>query len=73
MTAVLTTGVAAGRKAASRVWWYVRELTGETAYERYVEHLRKHDPAAEVPSRREFERQRTDAREADPREGNCCC
>ncbi|MBA0051507.1 YbdD/YjiX family protein [Streptomyces sp. AJS327] len=53
--------------------WYLRELTGETAYERHVAHLRAHDAAAEVPTRREFERRRTDAQERDPREGFRCC
>ncbi|WP_149829374.1 YbdD/YjiX family protein [Streptomyces tailanensis] len=26
------------------VRWYVRELTDESAYDRYMEHLRTHDP-----------------------------
>ncbi|MGI5470797.1 YbdD/YjiX family protein [Streptomyces sp. CA-132043] len=55
------------------VRWYVRELTGESAYERYVGHLRRHDPDAPVPTRREFERRRTDAQEGDPRSGFRCC
>ncbi|MFI8994483.1 YbdD/YjiX family protein [Streptomyces sp. NPDC053542] len=58
---------------ARGVRWYVRELTGESAYDRYVEHLRGHDPDAPVPTRAEFERRRTDAREADPRSGFRCC
>ncbi|MEE1757314.1 YbdD/YjiX family protein [Streptomyces sp. SP18CS02] len=53
--------------------WYVREFSGETAYERYVAHARTCDPAAEVMTRRAFERSRTDAREADPRKGFRCC
>ncbi|MGY1437881.1 YbdD/YjiX family protein [Streptomyces reniochalinae] len=61
-------------RAASWVRWYVRELTDESAYERYVAHVRDHQgPQASVPSRREFERWRTDAREGDPREGFRCC
>ncbi|PGH52331.1 YbdD/YjiX family protein [Streptomyces sp. Ru87] len=60
-----------GSVARFRRFW--RELSGEAVYDRYVEHARKHDPCAEVLSRREFERQRTDAREADPREGFRCC
>lgn len=60
-------------RGARWVRWYVRELTDESAYDRYVEHLRKHDPDARVPSRREFERQRTDARDNDPRGGFRCC
>ncbi len=52
-----------------RYWW--RELSGESVYDRYVAHARTH---GEVPkSRREFYRDRTDAREADPREGFRCC
>jgi uncharacterized short protein YbdD (DUF466 family) len=60
-------------RGARWVRWYVRELTDESAYDRYVEHVRQHDPAAPVLSRREFERERTDAREADPRGGFRCC
>jgi uncharacterized short protein YbdD (DUF466 family) len=61
------------RKAASRIRWFWREASGEAAYDRYVAHARAHDPQAEVVSRRDFERQRIDAREADPREGFRCC
>ncbi|MDF3141283.1 MULTISPECIES: YbdD/YjiX family protein [unclassified Streptomyces] len=53
--------------------WYVRELTDESAYDRYVAHLRHDHPDAKVPSRRDFERMRTDRREADPRQGFRCC
>jgi uncharacterized short protein YbdD (DUF466 family) len=60
-------------RGARWVRWYFRELTDESAYDRYVAHLRRHDPAAEVPTRREFERARTDAREDDPRGGFRCC
>ncbi|GGZ89696.1 hypothetical protein GCM10010344_66620 [Streptomyces bluensis] len=52
--------------------WYVRELTGESAYDRYVAHLRAGHPDAPVPSRREFERMRTDRQESDPRQGFRC-
>jgi uncharacterized short protein YbdD (DUF466 family) len=55
------------------VRWYVRELTDESAYDRYVAYLRKTRPGARVPSRREFERMRTDRQEADPRKGFRCC
>ncbi|MFD7749079.1 YbdD/YjiX family protein [Streptomyces sp. NPDC059698] len=61
------------RRVAGRIRWYVRELTGESVYDRYVAHARAHDPDAPVLSRRAFERARTDAREADPREGFRCC
>jgi uncharacterized short protein YbdD (DUF466 family) len=57
----------------ARARYFVREFSGETAYERYVAHARSHDPEAAVLTRRAFERARTDAREADPREGFGCC
>lgn len=64
-------------RAASRlvggVRWYVRELTDESAYDRYVAHVRRDHPDAGVPNRRDFERMRTDRQEADPRQGFRCC
>ncbi|MGW7518316.1 CstA-like transporter-associated (seleno)protein [Streptomyces sp. NPDC054796] len=53
--------------------WYVRELNGEHAYERYAARARAEDPHARVLTRGEFERRRTDRRDADPREGGHCC
>ncbi|MCX5375956.1 YbdD/YjiX family protein [Streptomyces sp. NBC_00091] len=61
------------RGALAKARFYVREFSGEAAYDRYVAHTRSHDPDAEVMTRRAFERARTDAREADPREGFRCC
>ncbi|MFE6833320.1 CstA-like transporter-associated (seleno)protein [Streptomyces sp. NPDC057705] len=61
------------RSALARARFYVREFSGEAAYDRYVAHARSHDPDAEVLTRRAFERARTDAREADPRDGFRCC
>ncbi|MFE3767160.1 YbdD/YjiX family protein [Streptomyces sp. NPDC059104] len=61
------------RSALAKARFYVREFSGEGAYDRYVAHARSHDPDAEVMTRRTFERARTDAREADPREGFRCC
>jgi uncharacterized short protein YbdD (DUF466 family) len=58
-------------KPLRAVLWYLRELTDESAYERYVEHMRTHHPGLPVPSRREFERQRLDAEDAKP--GVRCC
>ncbi len=60
-------------RVARQVRWYVRELTDESAYERYVAHARAEHPGASVPSLREFERMRTDRQEADPRQGFRCC
>jgi uncharacterized short protein YbdD (DUF466 family) len=52
---------------------YVRELTDESAYDRYVAHVRKSHPRAPVPTRRVFERMRTERQESDPRQGFRCC
>ncbi|WP_151479119.1 YbdD/YjiX family protein [Streptomyces albicerus] len=60
-------------RAVRGVRWYVREFTDESAYDRYVAHVRKDHPDAAVPSRREFERMRTDRQEKDPRQGFRCC
>ncbi|WP_329381802.1 YbdD/YjiX family protein [Streptomyces sp. NBC_01716] len=61
------------RHAVGRIRWYVRELTGESAYDHYVAHTRACDPTTEPMTRRAFERERMDVREADPREGFRCC
>ncbi|MCY0946767.1 YbdD/YjiX family protein [Streptomyces sp. H34-S5] len=66
-------GVERLRRALARARYFVREFSGEAAYDRYVAHARAHDPDAAVPTRRAFERARTDAREADPRDGFRCC
>jgi uncharacterized short protein YbdD (DUF466 family) len=59
------------RKAVRGVHWYLREVTGENDYARYVEHARREHPDAPVRSRREFERARIDARTVRP--GSRCC
>ncbi len=59
------------REAVAGVRWYLREVAGENAYDRYVEHLRRAHPDALVMSRRDFERWRQDEREANPR-ARCC-
>ncbi|MCC0096075.1 MULTISPECIES: YbdD/YjiX family protein [Streptomyces] len=61
------------RAALAKARFFVREFSGEAAYDRYVAHARTHDPDARVMTRRAFERARTDSREADPREGFRCC
>jgi len=51
--------------------WYLRELTGENQYARYLQrHVAAHPQAAPL-SRREFERRRVDRADADP--GARCC
>ena len=51
-----------------RAWrgvrWYLREFTGETRWDRYLEHCTEH---GHTPmSRREFERRRADEAEKNP-------
>jgi uncharacterized short protein YbdD (DUF466 family) len=59
------------RTIARSVLWYLRELTGETQYDRYLErHAREHTGTAPL-SRREFERRRID--ETDVKPGARCC
>lgn len=59
------------RTIARSVLWYLRELTGETQYDRYLErHAREHAGTAPL-TRREFERRRIDEQDATP--GSRCC
>lgn len=59
------------RQGARWLRWYLREVSGESAYGRYVEHARAEHPDRRVLSRRHFERQRMDDRDARPR-ARCC-
>jgi uncharacterized short protein YbdD (DUF466 family) len=59
------------KQAFSGVRWYLREVSGESAYDRYVEHRRREHPDLPVWSRRDYERRRQDAREENPR-ARCC-
>jgi len=52
-------------------WWYLREVSGESAYDRYVAHSRRDHPGEPVMSRRDFERRRQDARE-NTTQARCC-
>ena len=59
------------RTALRGLHWYLREVSGETAYEKYVAHVRAGHPGALVMSRRDFERWRSADRDANPR-ARCC-
>ncbi|MFI1015925.1 YbdD/YjiX family protein [Streptomyces sp. NPDC020965] len=50
---------------------YLREVTGETAYERHCERLRRDRPGVPPPTRREFQRILARRQEAEP--GSRCC
>ena len=59
------------RQAVQGVCWYLREVSGEGDYDRYLARARLHQADAAILSRREFERRKTRAREAHP--GARCC
>jgi len=59
------------RDAVRGVRWYLREVAGETGYEKYVAHLQRAHPGAIVMSRRDYERWRQDDRNDNPR-ARCC-
>ncbi len=59
------------RQAIGRVHWYLREVSGETAYDRYEAHREKWHPDEPMMTRREFERWRMDDRDRSPR-ARCC-
>jgi uncharacterized short protein YbdD (DUF466 family) len=67
----MTVGVATLRRALGGVGWYLREVTGEGDYDRYVAHHACHHPGEQPLSRRDFERRRMDERERNPR-ASCC-
>jgi uncharacterized short protein YbdD (DUF466 family) len=53
------------------VRWYLRELTGEAGYDRYVERHRRTHPGTPALSRREYERRRVSRLDENP--GTRCC
>lgn len=59
------------RRAFEGVRWYLREVSGESRYDRYVEHMRRDHPDQAVMSRREYERRRMQMRDENPR-ARCC-
>ena len=59
------------RGAARGFVGYLREVAGETAYDRYVDHRRAGHPDEPVMTRREFERWRM--RQRDEKPGARCC
>jgi uncharacterized short protein YbdD (DUF466 family) len=59
------------RRALATVGWYFREVSGETAYDRYRTHRERQHPSEPVMTRAEFERWRMDDRDRNPR-ARCC-
>ena len=59
------------RQAVRGFYSYLREVSGETAYDRYVAHRRRAHPDEPVMSRRDYERWRMDQRDENP-SARCC-
>jgi uncharacterized short protein YbdD (DUF466 family) len=59
------------RRVLAAVRWYLRELTGEAEYDKYVERHRHLHPEEPVLARRDFERRRCDRRDDNPT-ASCC-
>jgi uncharacterized short protein YbdD (DUF466 family) len=51
--------------------WYLREVSGESLYGRYLERHRREHPGEPAMTRREFEHWRIDRAGPDP--GSRCC
>jgi len=49
---------------------FLREASGESAYERYCEHLRRHHPDHPIPSEKDFYLERL--RQKYSRPSRCC-
>ena len=54
------------------VRWYVRELSGESAYDRYLARQRRDHPGQPPLDARTWWRQRLDDREDGPPPARCC-
>jgi uncharacterized short protein YbdD (DUF466 family) len=59
------------RRAVEAIRWYLREVSGEADYDRYIAHAKQHAGDAPVRSRREFERRKAQERESNPAP-RCC-
>ena len=60
-----------GREIMRGVRWYLKEVSGESAYDHYVEAARRDHPHAPVLDRDTFERARQDRRDGHPPQ-RCC-
>ncbi|MEV6767191.1 YbdD/YjiX family protein [Nocardia sp. NPDC051030] len=52
------------------LWWF-NSILGGNDYARYAEHLRMHHPGADIPTERQYWKDRHDAAGRNP--GNRCC
>jgi len=59
------------RDAVRNISWYLKEVAGESDYDRWVAYRREHHPGDPVMSRRDYECRRMDDRDSNPR-ARCC-
>ena len=59
------------REAIGMVTWYLKEVSGEADYDRYVAHRREEHSDEPVMCRADWERLRQDERDRNPR-ARCC-
>jgi uncharacterized short protein YbdD (DUF466 family) len=58
-------------RVVEAIRWYLREVSGEADYDRYLAHARQHAADAPVLSRRAFERRKAKKAESTPVH-RCC-
>lgn len=63
-------GRAVVRAVRAVIWWFDSVLGGND-YQRYVQHLRLRHPGCEIPSEREYWRERHDSATRNPQQ-RCC-
>lgn len=72
LTDTLQASIGLLKRTGGAIAWYVRDLMGDTAYQRYRDHhLAHHGPEHPPMSEREFWRQRMDEQDRNP--GARCC
>ncbi|MHA2788786.1 YbdD/YjiX family protein [Corynebacterium sp. S7] len=63
--------IGAIKQGASSISWYFKELMGDNDYKKYCAHLNRHHPGQEVPTEREYWKQRWARQESNP-QARCC-
>lgn len=63
--------LSSARRTAGVLRWYFRGITGADAYERYVAHLQRTHPDAEIPSEKQFWRDKYAEMDRNPK-SRCC-
>ncbi len=71
MTPSSTTVLGQLRRGANGLRWFWNGMVGADAYERYVAHLRRQHPDCEIPTVKQFWRDKYDEQERNPKT-RCC-